>query len=253
MAIKTRAIILKSVDQGEADKVFTVLTRDFGKLNLIGKAVRKMASKLRFGLSRFALLYIEFVPGKINPIIIETAVLKDFSGIKTDFKKMQVGFYICRLLDKFLKENDKDENIWNLAAWAFSKLNNLESSPKILGKFLRYFELRLVKFLGHMPELYYCVGCGNKIKEEHNLFCMASGGLICLNCQKEQKILNLKGIKINSQTIKISRVFFEKNLDFLKRLKMEEKNLKNLKQVSADILSYIAEENSFLEDFSRMV
>jgi len=192
--------------------------------------------------------YLEFISGKTNKIITDAIILENFSGIKNDLKKLQAGFYICRLLDKFLKENENDENIWNLAVFGFHELENMRSDSVELGKFLRYFEFKLVKFLGHMPELYCCVECGNKIKEEPNLFSMASGGLVCHNCRKEKKIQNIEGIKINAQTIKISRICFEKDLDFLKRLKIEEQNLENLKQVSGSILSYLMEEKAIFPE-----
>jgi len=52
---RTQGFILKKADAGEADRLFTVYTKDFGKLELLARAVRKIKSKLRAGLEIFYL------------------------------------------------------------------------------------------------------------------------------------------------------------------------------------------------------
>ncbi len=50
---RTQGIILKKEDRGEADRLFTIYTKDFGKLELLAKGERKIKSKLRGGLELF--------------------------------------------------------------------------------------------------------------------------------------------------------------------------------------------------------
>jgi len=42
---RTQGLIFKKEERGEADQLFTVFTRDFGKLEVLGKAIRKISSK----------------------------------------------------------------------------------------------------------------------------------------------------------------------------------------------------------------
>ena len=44
---RTNAIVFKKEDQSEADRIFTVFTHDFGKLDIRAKAIRKINSKLK--------------------------------------------------------------------------------------------------------------------------------------------------------------------------------------------------------------
>jgi len=39
---RAQGFILKKEDRGEADRIFTIYTKDFGKLELLAKAVRKI-------------------------------------------------------------------------------------------------------------------------------------------------------------------------------------------------------------------
>ena len=50
---RTQGFILKKADRGEADRIFTIYTKDFGKLEILAKAERKIKSKLKGGLGLF--------------------------------------------------------------------------------------------------------------------------------------------------------------------------------------------------------
>ncbi|MFH1792345.1 MAG: DNA repair protein RecO, partial [Patescibacteria group bacterium] len=54
----TEAIILATKDYSEADRILVVYTKDFGKLSLIAKGVRKTTSKKRGHLEIFN--YLKF-------------------------------------------------------------------------------------------------------------------------------------------------------------------------------------------------
>ncbi len=43
---RDRAVVLRKLDYGEADRIFTLLTRDHGKVGAIAKGVRRQESKL---------------------------------------------------------------------------------------------------------------------------------------------------------------------------------------------------------------
>ena len=46
---RTQCLILKKENQGEADQLFCVFCKNFGKLEILGKSIRKISSKLRQG------------------------------------------------------------------------------------------------------------------------------------------------------------------------------------------------------------
>ena len=58
---RTQGIILRKQDADEADRVFTIFTKDFGKLKLRAVSERKITSKLRGGLELFYLSEMEFI------------------------------------------------------------------------------------------------------------------------------------------------------------------------------------------------
>jgi recombinational DNA repair protein (RecF pathway) len=61
---QTDALVLKSYEQGEADKVFAVYTRDFGLIRARASAVRTEKSKMRYALQNYARANVGLVRGK---------------------------------------------------------------------------------------------------------------------------------------------------------------------------------------------
>ncbi|MCA9348456.1 DNA repair protein RecO, partial [Candidatus Saccharibacteria bacterium] len=62
--LTTRAIILRRINYGEADRILTMLTSDFGKIRLIAKGVRKQKSRMAGGLELFGVSEINFIKGR---------------------------------------------------------------------------------------------------------------------------------------------------------------------------------------------
>ena len=60
----TKGIILSLRDHQEADRVYSILTRDFGLVRATATGVRKLESKLRGALEPFTLSTISLVRGK---------------------------------------------------------------------------------------------------------------------------------------------------------------------------------------------
>ena len=60
----TKGIVLSERAVGEADRIYTILTRDLGKLQAQAIGVRKGVSKMRGSIEPFSLANISFVKGK---------------------------------------------------------------------------------------------------------------------------------------------------------------------------------------------
>src|SRR3989339_1215966 len=111
---RTKAIIFKKQDLSDFDRVFGIFAFDFGRLDLHAKAIRKINSKLRSGIDIFYLSEIEFIRGKNNKTLTDANAIKKNNDIARDFKKFKIAHEIAGALDKFIKGQQKDKEIWNL-------------------------------------------------------------------------------------------------------------------------------------------
>lgn len=61
---QTEALVIGSREHGEADRVFTLYTRDFGRVIARAIGVRRESSRMRYALSSGSLAYVGLVHGK---------------------------------------------------------------------------------------------------------------------------------------------------------------------------------------------
>ena len=79
---RTQGIIIKKDDWKESDQFFTVFTKDFGKILVIGRGIRKVSSKLRSGMETFYFSEIEFIQGKKCKTLVDAVLIDNFRNIK---------------------------------------------------------------------------------------------------------------------------------------------------------------------------
>lgn len=235
--IKTEAIVLSEKEFGENDKIFSLYTKEFGKIEVLGKSIRKLKAKLRYGLQVLNYISLEFVKGK-NFNIATDALLKDFFGeVKKDSLLFRKTLYICFILDKLLVGEEKDRRVWQLLTDTLFSIKKGET--KII---TRYFEWVLLSFLGFEPELYYCVNCQEKIKGGRIFFSAKRGGVLCQECRKGKKL----GIEVSRDFVKILRLIIHQEKDIIKRLQITKAQEDELKKISRYYLSSVLEERIFV-------
>ncbi len=226
---RTYGFILKKTDRGEADQLFTIYTKDFGKLEILGKAIRKIKSKLRSGIELFYLSEIEFIQGKTYKTLTDAILIEKFQELRNNLDKLKIASQIAEVSDNLIDGQEKDEEIWELLSEVFNKLNN--SKSEII---YYYFLWNILSALGYQINLYNCAVCQKKLLPQKLYFNTDEGGIICLSCFKEPKI----GNEISPETIKILRVFIKKDWETLLKIKIENNYIKSLESISENYFSY---------------
>ena len=81
----TEVIILARTDYGEADRILTVLSPEYGKLRLLAKGVRRVKSKLAGGIELFSVSVRRCKCMENNrdftPVVIRTKFLQERDAV----------------------------------------------------------------------------------------------------------------------------------------------------------------------------
>lgn len=150
---RTQGFVLQKRDVGEVDRIFTIFTKDFGKLRLRAISERKIASKLRGGLEAFCLSDIEFIEGKARRTLIDATATNAHIHIKKDLRKLSVAWRIAEVIDEAVRGQEPDEKIWELLQEVFSFLEREHASPKGIKLVTYYFLWNLLSRSGYEPRL----------------------------------------------------------------------------------------------------
>jgi len=110
----SEGIVLSRRKYGEADRIITILSKDFGKIRLIAKGVRKPKSRKRGSLEVFSLIKFTFTVTNYLKILTEVETLKFFPKIRRSLKATALAYFYLEILDSLTADEQKSENLFNI-------------------------------------------------------------------------------------------------------------------------------------------
>ena len=111
---RTEGIIIKRRNFNEADRLLTVMTRDYGKIQIKAAGVRKITSRRGAHIELLNYTALHLYRGKTFSILTEAKVIDDFSPIKEHFGKVGFAYHLCELVDGLCPENQENRNVFFL-------------------------------------------------------------------------------------------------------------------------------------------
>ena len=181
MLLTTQGIVLRETNYKEADKILTVLTRDFGKRTVKARGCRRKTSKLTAASQ--LLVYSDMTLNQRGEFLTlnEAEVLEQFWSVRQDIELLAVGSYFCEVLEATAQEGQEAGDLLALLLNSLYALDTLKK-PKELVK--AAFELRLLSLTGYEPLLDACAVCGRRDPVEPRLN-LTQGVLHCAACRHE--------------------------------------------------------------------
>ena len=195
---KTEAIVLRSMDLGEADRVLTVLTPRLGKLRVIAKGIRRPRSRLGGGLEPFSDVHLVLAIGRTFDVVTQVALEDPHLGLRNDLHSTAAAWYLVELADRFCEGSAESHDAFVLLAQGLAALDAApgEVSREVIA---RWFELHLLDAMGFRPELSRCLECGAEIAPEGNGFSPVAGGVLgpeCLHAALAVRPIGAEGLKV---------------------------------------------------------
>lgn len=178
--IETDGLVIREVKTGEADKVITLLTAEYGKITISGKGVGSI--KNRHAASAQLFSYSTFLLRKKGNYyyIRDTFFIECFMNIRYDIEKLAMANYVCDVVCDLALENVEDRDLLSLALNTLYAIADRDDIPSEQIK--AAFEFRAAVQAGFMPDLSSCGVCGCDITEE-SLLDVMNGRVICKKCR----------------------------------------------------------------------
>ncbi len=232
---KTVGFVFKKQDIGEADRIYSLYTRDFGRIEVLGKGIRKISAKLRGALELFSFSEIEFVKGKIFKRLTDANLIEQFERLRKDLRRLKIAFKISKVLDELIKGEEKDERILDLILETFNRLNDYFLSPSLQKTLFWYFFWNILNLLGYVPQIDSCIFCQRKLKKPPFYFSFKEKGFLCFKCFKKKK----EGERAKIETMKLIKLFLKRDLNTLEKLRLKKEILEDLEKFSKKYFNLI--------------
>lgn len=206
---RTRAIVLRRTNYGEADRILQLLTPE-GRRSVMAKGVRREKSKLAGGIELFAVSDVVINSGKGELGILTSARLVQFyRHILEDYDRLQFGYEVVKLVASATETVDEPE--WfDVLQEVFAGLD-VQSIPRQLVE--AWFYLRYAALLGRELSLINDVE-GNRIDAESRYaydvgeqgLRRSAGGELAADHIKFLRLLSTRSLKILAQIGGVSEV-----------------------------------------------
>lgn len=178
-----RAVLLRQVAYGEADRIVTLYTREHGKVSAAAKAAAR--SRKRFGgMALFVIGDATLRERRGQDLLALEAfeARRDFGAIATDVVRLAHASYATELVRELTVPRQPDPALFDLV----EELYACVAAAPPAADTLRAFELRLMDELGLRPVLDRCTACDAEAPTALDaggaVVDPARGGLLCPRC-----------------------------------------------------------------------
>lgn len=111
---KVQGIILKRHNVGEADRILTVFTKEYGKIRVIAKGVRRISSRRGGHTEIFRQVVLILYRGKSLDVVSEATTVKELPSLGRDLRRVTLAYYVCELVDQLLPQHQEHQDVFVL-------------------------------------------------------------------------------------------------------------------------------------------
>jgi DNA repair protein RecO (recombination protein O) len=119
-------IILKRKNVGETDRLLTVFTKQYGKIRVLARGVRKVSSKRGPHIEVFNRIIVTIHTGSGMDSLTEVSPIASYEAIRKDLKRVGAAYYLCELIDGLLPDGQVHEEVFTLLHDAFAALSSVK-------------------------------------------------------------------------------------------------------------------------------
>ena len=255
---KTEGVVLRQSSYGEADRMLTVYTRDFGTLRLVARGLRKPNSRLAGHLEPLTHVSLQLARGRGPDVVAGADTLHGHTALRDSLEGIARGLVCAELVEAFAPEEQANPELFALLLHALTMLDEGEGD-----RLMWHFAFHVLALTGFMPELQQCVVCGDAVRPDEHLFTPGLGGVVCVRCARggdpggphERAGAPLLPLSVNA--LKVLRFFRDHPYEDVRGLRIDAELSRELERVEGGYIRYLLEREvrsaEFLSRLSRLL
>ena len=208
---RDRAVVLRKLDYGEADRIFTLLTHTHGKVGAIAKGVRRPSSKLGPSLELYGHIDVLLAKGRGDLDVVAQVQRVPGYRIQGDVERMAHAALIAELAERVCEDRHPVDGVYELTVTAMDELAR-ETDPR---RASAWFLMSALDLLGYAPQLMACVSCERPLPAQPAAFSAEAGGFLCDKCALPSMDL------VPLATLKVLRLMASGDLETYRRVKLD--------------------------------
>ena len=227
----SEALVLRSVDFGESDRIVHLLVPEAGRLTVIAKGARRSVRRFPGTLDLFNHLRVQVDRRRTAGLarLEQATLIEAFTPLRRVPARFALGCYLLELLDRLAPEGGARADGRRLFGFALAALRTVATPRRIDSRLRILLELHALDALGLRPELRHCVRCGSSLDGGAGevAFAVADGGPVCTGCLRDAEPL----LRVHRGTLRALDQGLRFDLERLDRLVMSRQALEESRRI----------------------
>jgi DNA repair protein RecO (recombination protein O) len=181
--VNSDAVVLRSYNLAEADRIVLCLTRSAGLVRAVAKGARRMKSRFGAALEPFTVIKLAFHEKENRELVtISTAeILTSHFDLAGQAEAAEALAYMGELVGEFAPPHEANEKLFRMVVACIDALAATPEAPRLI---VRYFEIWLLRLSGLFPDVRTCGECGTTFGDTDTAYLDSEGGPRCRNCSR---------------------------------------------------------------------
>lgn len=180
---KTEAIVLSVRNWGEADRIVTLFSKEYGKTEAVAYGARRPRSALAASVQLFMQAEMTLAEGKRIDTLKQCHIVRPFRVLREDLVRMAYGSFVAEVCEVLTMDGEADAFLYMRLIDLFTMMET--RNPRLVAL---AGALQLLRHGGFGPITERCSACGGAV-EEKSYFDTALGGLVCDRCQQDTGVV----------------------------------------------------------------
>ena len=185
----SNAIILHHSDYGEADRIVTFLTPDYGRLKGFARAARKSRKRFGAALEPLAEVQMHWAPRTSGELVSlrDAELVKLHAGLRRDLETLTLAGYGSELTEVLFGDSGAGVEVFQLLQAFLDHLDSegFSAEARLL------LEIRMLSVSGYMPHLQHCADCFGPLSAGPVSFSAIHNGSLCKACDAGRDTLKV--------------------------------------------------------------
>jgi len=181
--LETEALVLRTYNFGEADKIVVCLSQSAGLIRGVAKGCRKLRSRFGAALEPFTLAKITYYSKENQELVSlnQVEILESHFDLSSDPDTLAGLAYMADLVTEFSPPYEANETLYRMVKACLAAVSESQADLQVI---LRYFEVWLLRLEGYLPDIRRCGDCHREFSEAEPAFVSVDSVFRCRECSR---------------------------------------------------------------------
>jgi len=216
---KCEAVVIRTIDYGETNKIVTFFTREWGKVAAMARGAKKPSSRLSAVTQPFTYGHYLIRRSRGVGVLHQGEIIDSMRTIREDIFTAAYASYIVELTDKITEEQKRNPYLFELLLQTLQYMNE----GRDLEILTCIYEVKMLSVMGIPPTLDRCAICSRT--EGNFSFSVKEAGFLCHRCESADP----HRIPLSAAAVRLLRLFYYIDISRLGTISVKEKTKRELR------------------------